>query len=252
MTGKYTILIFAVAFFALNCGAVYANEHQYSYLTINTQAAAADKSVLLEKLKEKVVPSIVSGVLKDSGESVEILEDYYYGSYLTKSADGYFKWVSADQLIIPEDAKTREDKMTTNEIEEFVNLSGYASDSFYFVWVDIARQLVHVFLGREGEWRLYKTMICSTGKNISPTKRGYYKIGDRGEWFYSTFYGSGAKSWVQYSGPYLFHSVPIDLNGNIVDSTLGSKASAGCVRLTLEDARWFYDYVPAGTSTYIN
>ena len=63
--------------------------------------------------------------------------------------------------------------------------------------------------------------------------------------------------WAQYlyriNGSILFHSVLYD---SADESTLrwgsvyklGSKASHGCVRLSVEDAKWIYNHCPAGTT----
>ena len=65
----------------------------------------------------------------------------------------------------------------------------------------------------------------------------------------------GADYWVQFYGPYLFHSVPTGQNfGDYLEDEamkLGQPASHGCVRLTVADAKWFYDQVPDGTPVTI-
>ena len=60
---------------------------------------------------------------------------------------------------------------------------------------------------------------------------------------------------LQFYGPYLFHSVPTGQNfGDYLEDEamkLGQPASHGCVRLTVADAKWFYDQVPDGTPVTI-
>ncbi|MDQ2086995.1 L,D-transpeptidase family protein [Herbivorax sp. ANBcel31] len=185
------------------------------------------------------------------GKVVEILKDFSTEWYKVKSEDKT-GWVRGNFLDIPKDSEINTHEMTKEEIEFFVNHSEFSSNSYYLVWVDIERQLTHVFLGSEGNWNLKKTMLCSTGKNESPTVRGLYKIQERGTWFYSHRLGGGAKHWVRFHGEYLFHSITMDMNQNIIDDTLGKRASAGCIRLSLEDSEWFYSYVPQGTTVYIN
>lgn len=185
------------------------------------------------------------------GTTVEILRDYNREWYRVKLEDK-IGWVRAASLNIPEDPKTNTDKMTKEEIEFFVNHTELSSDTHYLVWVDIDRQLTHVFLGTKGKWGLHKTIICATGRNKAPTIRGTYKIQDRGTWFYSQRLGGGAKYWVRFYGDYLIHTVAMDANQNIVDNTLGKRASSGCIRFSLEDSEWFYSYVPQGTTVYIN
>jgi lipoprotein-anchoring transpeptidase ErfK/SrfK len=58
--------------------------------------------------------------------------------------------------------------------------------------------------------------------------------------------------WVRFNGSYLFHSIAMDRYQNIKDDTLGDRATAGCIRLSLEDSQWFYENIPSGTGVYVN
>lgn len=68
-------------------------------------------------------------------------------------------------------------------------------------------------------------------------------------------------SYGQYStrivNGYLFHSVPYNRNGDIYSlsarmyNQLGTTCSHGCIRLTVADAKWIYDYCPLGTKVII-
>lgn len=125
------------------------------------------------------------------------------------------------------------------------------------VVVSIQDQRTTVF--RDGA--LIRTMVCSTGipgtDNATPT--GDFVINEsghkRGTWFYSKEYQEGAKYWVGFiGGTYLFHSVPMDQAGRIIPgeaAKLGTPASHGCVRLSLDDAHWFYSTIPDGTPVQI-
>lgn len=186
------------------------------------------------------------------GEKVEIIKDRSYKWYFVKSEEGKKGWVSKNCLSIPDDPETNKIHMSKEEIEKHVNEKGLESDTAYLIWVDIDRQLTHVFLGEKGNWKLHRSILSSTGKNISPTIRGLFKIQERGEWFYSERLKSGAKYWVKFEGPYLFHSLPMDRKGNITDTTLGKRASAGCIRFSLEDSKWFYKYVKRNSTVFIN
>ncbi|HHV39302.1 MAG TPA: L,D-transpeptidase family protein [Tepidimicrobium sp.] len=188
----------------------------------------------------------------NKGEEVEVIRDRGYQWYLVKSRDGREGWVSEDSLAIPEDPKTNRERMSRREIEEFINKSGLLSETSQLIWVDIDRQLTHVLLKEGGVWRHHRTMISATGTNRSPTIKGTFKIEDRGEEFYSERLNSGARNWVRFDGAYLFHSLPMDKHGNIIDYTLGKRASDGCVRLSMEDSKWFYDNIEEGSTVYTN
>ena len=117
--------------------------------------------------------------------------------------------------------------------------------------MDIDRQLTHVFLVLKEMESSQNYGLCNGKKHLS-TVRGIYKIQDRGTWFYSPRLGGGAKNWVRFSGDYLFHSISMNSNQNIKDDTLGKRVSAGCIRLSIEDSEWFYNYVSYGTTVYVN
>jgi lipoprotein-anchoring transpeptidase ErfK/SrfK len=126
-----------------------------------------------------------------------------------------------------------------------------SSRTSFLVWVDIHTQSTNVFIGNKGDWKLIHSFLSSTGKPSDETPAGTYTIKDKGMWFFSEKYQEGAKYWVKFKGNYLFHSLPMNQNKQVVDSTLGEPASHGCVRLGIDDAAWFYNNIPTGTTVYI-
>jgi lipoprotein-anchoring transpeptidase ErfK/SrfK len=102
-----------------------------------------------------------------------------------------------------------------------------------------------------------KEMATSSGSDGHETPQGTFEIQNRGEWFYSDKYAEGAKWWVSFRdwGVYLFHSVVMDQNQQIIPTEaakLGTPASHGCLRLAVADAKWIYDNVPQGTKVVIH
>lgn len=186
------------------------------------------------------------------GEVVEVVRDRAFEWYLVKSADGKEGWVSVESLSIPDDPPTNMDLLPKETLEAYVNMKGLSSKTDQLVWVDIDRQLTHVFTGRQGAWTLKHTMPCSTGKNVSPTLRGMHEIAERGEWFFTERLARGGENWVQFSGPYMFHSLPMDKERNIMDYTLRERRSSGCIRLSMEDSVWFYSFIKRRTTVFVN
>lgn len=137
------------------------------------------------------------------------------------------------------------------EKEDFINSVGLNSGSKFLIWVDLNKQETNVFLKALGKWNIIKELSSSTGISGKDTPKGTYRVTGRGDWFFSDKYDQGAKYWVQFYGNYLFHSLPMDMNRNIVDYTLGKPASHGCVRLEVEEAKWIYNNIPNGTTVYI-
>lgn len=126
--------------------------------------------------------------------------------------------------------------------------------SKYVVKVNIPQQKVYVYKDNS----LIKAMICSTGVKGKDTETpvGNFKINKyHGDFFYSAEFRQGAKYWVGFIGAnFLFHSVPTDKQGKIIQdevAKLGTPSSHGCVRLSMDDAYWFYQTVPEGADVII-
>ncbi len=144
-----------------------------------------------------------------------------------------------DALVIPETGKYFWEKPTT------ASYPAIDAPEKFRIEVSTAEQRVHIFRDDEEVC----TLVCSTGLPESPTVKGDFELfAKRGDTFYTERFGGG-NFWVTFYGTYLFHSVPIDSDGNyIIEEAikLGSPASHGCVRLSIADARWFYNNMPAG------
>lgn len=202
------------------------------------------------KLYNGVNGSVVQEI--EEGQKVEILQDRTCAWYEVSFND-ITGWVKAEALDIPPDPPTNPTRYSKEQLEDFINNQSFESKTPYLVWVDIDRQLVQIFRGSLDNWSLQKTMVCSTGKNESPTTRGLFMASDRDTWMYTPRLGSGAKNWVRFNNTYLFHSVAYAKDGKtVVDDTLGVRSSAGCIRLSLEDSQWIYDNIEEDTTVWVN
>lgn len=100
-----------------------------------------------------------------------------------------------------------------------------------------------------------KAMVCSVG-TYSKTIQGTFQTKEKYRW--KALMGD---VWGQYAtrivGGILFHSVYYYENNNPASlataefNKLGSSASHGCIRLTVEDAKWIYDNCISGTTVII-
>lgn len=143
--------------------------------------------------------------------------------------------------------------ITTNINYSNINNLNISSDTSYLVHVDLNKQLVSIYSGYINNWNLINEFSCSTGISGEDTPEGIFTITNRGEWFFSQDYQQGGKYWVQFLGDYLFHSLPYDESqSQILDYTLGTPASHGCIRLETVDAKWIYDNVDNNTKVIIN
>ena len=132
----------------------------------------------------------------------------------------------------------------------------------YYITVDITNQIVTVYVnGNTSDSGIVRQMICSTGKNATPTPTGTFRLPsktysqERTEWYYFSQYNGYAKWATRIYRGILFHSVlytggkkgPTSASVN----ALGSQASHGCVRLRVDDARWIAQNCPAGTKVKV-
>lgn len=128
----------------------------------------------------------------------------------------------------------------------------------YKVEISISKQKVYVYQWYYGSYsKLVKTMTCTTGTTETPTPLGTYKMGGPcGRWYYFKKFDC----WAQYAsrivGGILFHSViysekDVSTLRQSTVNALGSRASHGCVRLSVENAEWIYRNIPAGTTCRI-
>ncbi len=125
----------------------------------------------------------------------------------------------------------------------------------YLLAVDVANQIVRAFTyDAAGQYTvLVREMICSTGTDRHATPLGTTIMPKkRARWGYFPTWGSHAQYLTRIDSANAFHSVlyrEADERTLAVSSfdDLGSKASHGCVRLLVSDAKWIYDNCSAGT-----
>ena len=114
------------------------------------------------------------------------------------------------------------------------------------VSVDDQRVYVYTYDANDQYTKLVRTMVCSTGTRANPTPLGTFTNTGRGaRWHQFTKYGSWAQYAFYINGDILFHSVLYNTNSedSLIRSSvnaLGRRASHGCVRLSVEDAKWIW------------
>lgn len=150
-----------------------------------------------------------------------------------------------------EDLKT--DDISPNENQE----SYPTGNTRYYIKVNLKTQTVNIYEKDEnGRYSIpVKVMLCSTGTYTPQT--GTYKITTyKKEWLdlQGDVYGQYC---TQIVGNILFHSVPYleKYNPSSLEyweyDKLGQDASLGCIRLTVENAKWIYDNCDTGTRSRI-
>ena len=123
----------------------------------------------------------------------------------------------------------------------------------YKLEIRISEQRVYVYqLNDENEYEQIDRFICSTGLGSSTPTGVFLNTGPINVWHYFEKFECWARYSYQIDGDILFHSVlysekDTDTLRESSLYALGSKASHGCVRLKVEDARWIYNNCEKGT-----
>ena len=126
----------------------------------------------------------------------------------------------------------------------------------FHIVVDVANQVTSVY-GRDenGEYTVVvRQMLCSTGMKATPSDVGDWVLNGRhATWCIFPKWGNSyARYWTQINSSIAFHSpiyTSVSNSAMKISSykKLGQRASHGCIRLAVWDAKWIYDNVGKGT-----
>ena len=129
----------------------------------------------------------------------------------------------------------------------------YSSSTSYMIILKLSERKVRIYKGKKNNWKRIHKYTCTVGAPSTPTVKGTFAIGTKGRYFDA---GTGGRCWyyTQFYGNYLFHSIIYDRSSSpvhVLDGRLGIRASHGCVRLALKNAKWIYYNIPRGTKVVI-
>ena len=218
------------------------------------------KKTKLKELERIFPPYIVTATMKyntgslKENEIVEVWRAERREYYVVKDNKGKYIRVGQDSLKSIQDPGGSGNIPTTPQIELYVNLKELTSDTQYLVWTDIYRQRTYVFKGEKENWKLEKSFLCSTGINTRLTPRGFYKLNYKIPYF-GVEKGFRCKNGVVIFRDYMYHSILFDATGHYVKEglyQLGQRVSHGCIRMSEEDSKWFYQTLPMNTTVWIN
>lgn len=139
-----------------------------------------------------------------------------------------------------------------NSVDNLANENNAKKDkNTYYIKINNKENVVTIYKkDSKGKYtEPVKAMLCSIG-DATPTS-GVFRTSDMYTWrlLQGNVYGQYA---VRITGHILFHSVPYKKQSKSSlewweYDKLGTDASLGCIRLTVEDAKWIYDNCPKGT-----
>ena len=126
----------------------------------------------------------------------------------------------------------------------------------YVIYVNKALNCITIRQQNEdGTLTAVKAMVCSCGREGHDTPEGVFTTSDYYGWclMVDNTYGRYA---VRFNNKILFHSVPyLSASPDTLEweeyNKLGERASLGCVRLSVEDAKWIYDNCKRGTTVVV-
>lgn len=138
-------------------------------------------------------------------------------------------------------------------------------DPPYFIEIDKTNQVVTVFTtSSSGRYdKPVRIMLCSTSQNPDKFPNGYWLLKEdrttsKNVWRQMQSHGAPlyAQYTTQITGHFLFHSVPYtDKKKEALDqqrfAKLGTADSGGCVRLTVENAKWISENCKPGTYVHM-
>lgn len=205
--------------------------------------------------------------LDDSTENVLLEEDMRQGKSQSRDdrqeditqSESQSEKSGKDAAQSESQSENRQEDVSQKENTQEKDSQQSASDETefpYYIKVNRRQNCITVYTSDEnGEYTIpYKAMICSTGL-YNATPRGTFHLSTKYLWreLYGKVYGQYA---TRITGGVLFHSVPYYKKSKSALCTekynkLGQQASMGCVRLTVEDAKWIADNCPSGTTVEI-
>ena len=194
---------------------------------------------VVKRKNEKIKPNVletVSAVDEQKNEEPEIKEKP--------------KEEEPEVVENPEDTSWDEEDAKDTKVED-PKKEEKESKETYFLKVNYTANVVTAYKkDNSGKYTVpVKAMVCSTG-TATPTS-GTYKMSNKYRWHQLNggVYGQYCS---RITGHILFHSVPYKTNSPdtlkyAAYDKLGTKASAGCIRLTVADAYWIYSNCASGT-----
>jgi len=174
-------------------------------------------------------------------------------SALVELSDGSQVWVPYSAVSISRKNYTVYSDHEAQTKEDFVNLMGYESKTGYLVWVNLERQKVNIFMGSKGNWKLINTFSCASGANVTPTPMGEYTYCARDNAWIKPDYVVRPILYINMYRGIAFHSrlySPYN-NSVLVDSTMGTPVSHGCIRMMDEGVYWMEYYLPFDTKVVV-
>lgn len=225
--------------------------------------------------------SVVEGMIRFTGLPSGTVEKYrlewYFGDIRVRTFDNFtltnrakdsiscsvpFSHIRGSRIPVTVKLTPKKEGLPAYSFTTYIE-NGGKSDAYYYYQqqkampyaIDVYRNLGVVIvygLDDQGQYSdIVQVFNASVGREGKETILGDFTIHYRWEWLLLVGNVQGMYS-TQFSGNYLFHSVPYySTQHNSIKTDeynmLGIPRSSGCVRLSVVDVKWIYDHCPWGT-----
>lgn len=162
----------------------------------------------------------------------------------------------SEYVDVTEVPEPTEESVPSESGSEMVEENEQEEEFPYYIKINRQQNVITVYEKDEnGEYtEPVRAILCSTGL-YNATPKGVFHLSNKYIWreLNGGVYGQYAS---RITGGVLFHSVPYASKNKSTlywdkYNKLGQQASMGCVRLTVEDAKWIYDNCPSGTAVEV-
>lgn len=220
--------------------------------TNNTAKKSSSKTILLLSIALLAATAIALVLGLSQRRNTEKTDS------ITSRTDAVHLGVSAADVLVPErvlDESWVYDESAGVYNAQYIREPNYFSDYYIIIYVHSQNVVVYKKDSYGGYTDPVTCFFCSSGTTANPTNAGLYAIKQQYRWkeLMGGVFGQYSSA---FSNGYLFHSVPYStddpstLNMNQF-SMLGQRASHGCVRLCVRDAKWIYDNCEVGTQVLV-
>ena len=142
--------------------------------------------------------------------------------------------------------------MNFDEVRAYMirKAQGFSSLKSTLIMIDLTHNRLGVFQGSQGNWKLIRYWLCTTGSAADPSPVGTYKLGAKGPYFI-TDAQTKCYHYATITGTYLIHSICYWPDGRIKDDRLGYNLSHGCIRVATDNAKWIQDNVRGDSTVHL-
>lgn len=180
------------------------------------------------------------------------------GLAITAPAEQEPEQIDITQFVDPSilNQQVEDTEVVGSKKDDISSAAGKRTLPEYSITVNKATNTVTIYkLDDKGKETPYKAMVCSVGRTGHDTPEGEFRTYEYYDWrlMVDNTYGRYA---VRFNGSIMFHSVPyFEVAKDSLEweeyNKLGEKASLGCVRLCVADAKWIYANCKKGTKVTV-